>query len=187
MKTLRLQMQMTINGFVGGLDGRNDWMTWVPDEEFIAFMQSMLDTSDMLLLGRKTAEVIIKYWTQTANDNPAHPFAQRIVDIKKVVFSKTLEKSTWDNTTLANGNLADEIARLKKASGKDIMVFGGAAFVSSLVKEGLIDEYHFIINPTVMSQGLTIFDSLNGIQKLSPTQSKLYPGGKIVLSYKRSE
>jgi dihydrofolate reductase len=116
--------------------------------------------------------------------NPNIPFAKQIVSTPKVIFTKTLDKSTWNNTTLAKGNLAEEIANLKKQDGKDIIVVGGAGFVSSLIKEGLIDEYHLIVNPTAISSGMTIFNSLNGMQKFSPTQAKLYPGGKIVLSYK---
>ena len=116
--------------------------------------------------------------------DPDSPFAKKIVDIPKVVFTKTLDKSTWNNTTLAKGNLAEEIANLKKKNGKDIIVFGGAGFVSSLIKEGLIDEYHLIVNPTAIGSGMTIFNSLDRIQKFSPKQAKLYPGGKTVLSYK---
>ena len=187
MRKVKLQMQMTINGYVGGTNGENDWMTWNPDAEFIEFLNSLLDTSDTLLLGRKTAEGIIKYWEDTAINNPEHPFAKKIAALPKVVFTKTLDKSTWNNTTLAKGNLAEEIAGLKKSrhgGSKDILVFGGAGFVSSLIKEGLIDEYHLIINPTAMGNGMTIFNSLDRIQKFTPIQSKLYPGGKTVLSYK---
>jgi dihydrofolate reductase len=184
MRKVKLQMQMTINGYVGGPNGKNDWMTWNPDDEFMAFLNYLLDTSDILLLGRKTAEGIIKYWEDTAAENPAHPFAKKIAALPKIVFTKTLEKSTWNNTTLAKGNLAEKIGDLKKQNGKDILVFGGAGFVSSLIKEGLIDEYHLIINPTAMSNGMTIFNSLDGIRKFTPIQSKLFPGGKTVLSYK---
>lgn len=184
MRKLKLQMQMTVNGYVGGLNGENDWMTWNPDDEFIEFLKSLLDTSDTLLLGRKTAEGIIKYWKETAEKNPAHPFAKKITDIPKIVFTKTLDKSPWSNTALAKGNLAEEIAGLKKQNGKDILVFGGAGFVSSLIQEGLVDEYHLIINPTAMSRGMTIFNSPDRIQKFTPIQSKLYPGGKTVLSFK---
>jgi dihydrofolate reductase len=184
MRKLKLQMQMTINGYVGGLNGKNDWMTWNPDVEFTAFLSSLLDTSDTLLLGRKTADNIIKYWEDEAVSNPAHPFAKKIAAIPKVVFSKTVDKSNWNNTVLATGNIAEEIAALKTQSGKDIIVFGGAGFASSLIKEGLIDEYHLIINPTAMSDGMTIFNSIDGIQKFTPIQSKLYPGGKTVLSFK---
>ena len=184
MRKVKLQMQMTINGFVAGPNGENDWMTWNPDDEFIAFMCSMLDTSDTLLVGRKLADGFIKHWADTAEKNPAHPFAGKIAALPKVVFTKTLDKSTWNNTTLAKGDLAEEIADLKKQDGKDIIVFGGAGFVSSLIKEGLIDEYHLIVNPTAMSNGMTIFNLLDGVKKFNPTDAKLYPGGKIVLSYK---
>ena len=97
------------------------------------------------------------------------------MDIPKVVFTKSLEKSTWNNTTLAKA--------LKKQNRKDILVFGGAGFVSSLIKEKLIDEYHLIVNPTAIGSGMTIFNSLNEIRKFSPLQARLYPGGKTVLSY----
>jgi dihydrofolate reductase len=185
MRKVKLQMQMTINGYVAGPNGENDWMTWNPDDELIAFMNSLLDASDTLLIGRKlVTDGFIKFWEDALNKNPVPPFAKRIVDMQKIVFTKTLDKSTWNNTTLAKGNLAEEITNLKKKSGKDILVFGGAGFVSSLIKEGLIDEYHLIINPTAMPDGMTIFSSLDRIRKFSSTQAKLYPGGKIVLSYK---
>jgi dihydrofolate reductase len=184
MRRLKLQMQMTINGYVAGPNGENDWMTWNPDDEFLAFLVSLIDSSDTLVLGRKTAEGIIPFWEDMAKKNPVHPFAKKIVDIPKVVFTKTLDKSTWNNTTLAKEDIAEEIAKLKKQNGKDILVFGGAGFVSSLIKEKLIDEYHLIVNPTAIGNGMTIFNSLDEIQKFSPLQAKLYPGGKTVLSYK---
>ena len=175
---------MTINGYVAGPNGENDWMTWNPDDEFMEFINSHFDSSDTLLLGRKMADGFIKHWENAVDKNPDTPFAKKIVDIPKVVFTKTLDKSTWNNTTLAKGNLAEEIANLKKQNGKDIIVVGGAGFVSSLIKEGLIDEYHLIVNPTVIGNGMTIFNSLDRVQKFSPIETKLYPGGKTVLSYK---
>lgn len=175
---------MTINGYVAGPNGENDWMTWNPDDEFLEFLNSQFDSSDTLLLGRKLADGFIEHWENVVSSNTDHPFAKKIVDIPKVVFTKTLDESPWNNTTLAKGNLAEEIADLKKQSGKDILVFGGAGFVSSLIKEGLIDEYHLIVNPTAIASGMTIFNSLDGIQKFTPIQAKLYSGGKTVLSYK---
>ena len=184
MRKVKLSMQMTINGYVAGPNGENDWMTWNPDDEFLEFINSQFDSSDTLLLGRKLADGFIEHWENTAISNPDHPFAKKIVDTPKVVFTKTLDESPWNNTTLAKGNLAEEIANLKKQNGKDIAVVGGAGFVSSLIKEGLIDEYHLIVNPTAIGDGMTIFHSLDRIQKFSPISAKLYSGGKIVLSYK---
>jgi dihydrofolate reductase len=185
MRKLKLQMQMTINGYVAGPNGENDWMTWNPDNEFLAFLNSLIDSSDTILLGRKlVTDGFIKYWEDAAEKNPDTPFAKKITDTPKVVFTKTLDKSIWNNTTLAKGNLAEEITNLKKQNGKDILVLGGAGFVSSLIKEELIDEYHLIINPTAMSNGMTIFNSLDSVRKFTPIQAKLYPGGKTVLSFK---
>jgi dihydrofolate reductase len=185
MRKVKLLMQMTINGYVGQPNGENDWMTWNPDDQLLQFLNSHYDSSDTLLLGRKlVAGGFIKYWENAVDKNPDTPFAKKIVDIPKVVFTKTLDKSTWNNTILAKGNLAEEITNLKKQIGKDILVIGGAGFVSSLIKEGLIDEYHLVVNPTAISNGMTIFNSLDRIQKFSPIQATLYSGGKIVLSYK---
>ena len=184
MRKLKLQMQMTINGYVAQPNGKNDWMTWNPDDKLLEFINSLIDSSDTILLGRKMTDGFVKHWENAVRNNPDTPFAKKMVDTPKVVFTKTLDKSTWNNTTLAKGNLAEEIANLKKQNGKDIIVYGGAGFVSSLIKEGLIDEYHLIINPTAMGNGMTIFNSLDSIQKFTPIQSKLYSGGKTVLSYK---
>lgn len=184
MRKVKLSMQMTINGYVAGPNGENDWMTWNPDDEFMGFINSHFDSSDTILLGRKMADGFIKHWEGAFDKNPETLFAKKIVDTPKVVFTKTLGESTWSNTVLAKGSLAEEIANLKKQNGKDIIVVGGAGFVSSLVKEGLIDEYHFIVNPTAIGSGMTIFDSLDRTRKFIPTQAKLYPGGKTVLSYK---
>ena len=184
MRKLKLQMQMSIDGYVAGPNGEMNFMTWNPDDKLLAFMNSLLDSSDTLLLGRKMTDGFLKYWENAATNNPDTPFAKKIVDIPKVVFTKTLDKSTWNNTSLAKGNLAEEIANLKKQNGKDILVFGGAGFVSSLIKEGLIDEYYLIVNPTAIGNGMAIFNSLDRMQKFSPIESKLYSGGKTVLSYK---
>ncbi|MEZ5428972.1 MAG: dihydrofolate reductase family protein [Pyrinomonadaceae bacterium] len=184
MRKVRLAMQMTVNGYVAGPNGENDWMTWNPDDEFMAFINSHFDSSDTLLLGRKMAGEFINYWESALDKNPDTPFARQIVETPKVVFTKTLDGSNWNNTTLAKGDLAEEIAELKKQNGKDIAVVGGAGFVSSLIKEGLIDEYHLIVNPTAIGSGMTIFNLLDGVQKFTPIEAKLYSGGKTVLSYK---
>jgi len=184
MRKLKLLLQTTINGYAAGPNGENDWMTWNPDAELIEFMNSLYDSSDTILLGRKTADFFIDYWKGAFDKNPDTPFAKQIVEMPKVVFTKTLAHSKWDNTTLAKGNLSEEIGGLKKQNGKDIMVIGSPTFVSSLIKESLIDEYQLIINPTAMASGMTIFNSLDGIRKFIPVQSKLYPGEKIVMTYK---
>lgn len=183
MRKLKLQIQTTIDGYVARRGGESDWMTWNPDDQFVQFIFNMVDSSDTLLLGRKMANDFISHWEKTSISNPEHPFAKKMADIPKVVFSKTLENSTWNNTILANGDLREEITRLKNLDGKDIIVYGGAGFVSSLIKEGLIDEYYLIINPVAIGEGMAIFSSPGRTQKFSPIESRLYPGGKTILSF----
>jgi RibD C-terminal domain len=84
-------MQTTINGYVSQPNGEMDWMTWNPADEFLQFMNSHYDSSDTLLLGRKlVANGFIKHWENTAKNNPDAPFAKKIVDMPKIVFTKTL-------------------------------------------------------------------------------------------------
>ncbi|MGH7614964.1 MAG: dihydrofolate reductase family protein, partial [Gemmatimonadales bacterium] len=117
-------------------------------------------------------------------DSPEFSFAKKMVNTPKVVFTRTLEKSTWNNTTLATGNLADEIADLKKRTGKDLIVYGGAGFVSSLIEGGHIDEFNFFINPILINKGMRIFDLLRKRQSLSLMDSTAYASGVAVVRYK---
>jgi dihydrofolate reductase len=93
-----------------------------------------------------------------------YDFATRIVSAKKVVFTKTLDKSVWDKTELAKGNLTEEINKLKNQNGKDIIVYGGSSFVGALIKERLIDEFHFFVNAIALGKGVPTFDQLENWQ-----------------------
>ena len=102
---------------------------------------------------------------------------------KKVVFTKTLDRSEWDNTVLGKGDLVDEITKLKKQDGTDIIAYGGATFVSALIKQRLIDEFHLFINPTAIGNGMTIFKELDSKQNLTLVKSISFNCGIVVLNY----
>lgn len=106
------------------------------------------------------------YWAGVAanTDLPQSAFAKHIVAAHKVIFTKTLEKSVWDNAELAKGDLKKEVNKLKKQEGKNIMVYGGATFVSALIEAGLIDEYQLFINPTALGSGTGIFKKRTNLQ-----------------------
>jgi len=191
MRKLKLQVQMTVDGFVGGPNGGLDWMSFNWDDKIQKYVNELTDSVDTILLGRKMTDGFISYWTDVVA-NPADPqysFAREMVDKPKVVFTKTLDKSKWENTTIAKGDLAEEITKLKKSSSssdsgqvKDIIVYGGASFVSSLVKNNLIDEYHLFINPAAIGKGLSIFSTLNDQLNLKLVKSIGFGCG-IVLNY----
>ncbi|MBK9489981.1 MAG: dihydrofolate reductase family protein [Haliscomenobacter sp.] len=106
-----------------------------------------------------------------------------MVNITKVIFTKTLDKPFGKNTSLAKGNLADEMANLKNQNGKDILVYGGAGFVSSLIAGGHIDEFYFLVIPVMINKGMRIFDLLDQRQKLSLISATPYECGVTVLRY----
>lgn len=186
MRKLKLQMQISVDGYVAGPNGELDWMTWNADEGLIQFIVSLTDSSDTILMGRKMTDGFVSYWENVVNnqtDSPEHPFAQKMVSIPKIVFSKTVKTITGKNVFVENGDLVSAVNNLKNQTGKDIVVYGGAGFVSSLVKEGLIDEFNFFVNPVMINKGLRIFDKLDHRQKLISLGSTAYDCGVIVNRY----
>lgn len=185
MRKLKLQVQMSVDGYVAGPNGELDWMVWNWDDQLKDYVNKLTEPVDCILLGRKMTDGFIAHWaTVAANpDDPEYLSGKKFTNTKKVVFTKTLDKSEWANTDIANGDLVDEINKLKNQDGKDIIVYGGATFVSSLIKEGLIDEYHLFINPTALGKGLTIFKGLEERQDLILAKSTPYDCGIVVHRY----
>ena len=187
MRTLKLQMQITLDGFNSvGENDEQKWVTW--DLAGIKqYVVDLLDSSDTILIGRKLAVDFIPYWqdTFTKPDDPMYDFATRIVNAKKVVFTKTLTNSIWDKTEIATGELKGEINKLKNKVGKDIIVYGGSSFVSSLIKGGLIDEFHFFVNPIAIGKGVSAFEQLEDWQALKLRNSITCDSGIIILHYER--
>ena len=187
MRKLKLQVQVSVDGFVAGPKGELDWMVlgeW--DSDLEAYVYAFTDSSDTILLGRKMTEGFVNYWTDIVDNQPDSPeftFAKKMVDKPKVIFTKTLEESSWANTILAKGNLADEIDRLKNQEGSDMIVYGGASFVSSLIEAGLIDEYHLFVNPVALGRGMTIFGDLKEMLNLTLVKSQAFASGEVVLCY----
>jgi len=186
MRKLKLQVQVSIDGFVARPDGALDWMTWDWDDELKKYVIELTDSVDTILLGRKMTEGFISYWTDVVTnktDSPEYDFAKKMVNIPKFVFTKTLDKHNWKNTRLAKGNISDEVNQLKKRNGKGIIVYGGAGFVSSLIKNNLIDEYHLFINPTAIGKGLEIFKDVDSKLSLKLKKSTAFDCGIVVNQY----
>lgn len=180
MRKLKLQMQITVDGFVAGPEGQLDWMTWNMDEPLIGFINHLTDTSDTILLGRGMTSGFVNYWENVKPDSPEYAFAQKMVGYPKIVFSRTTKKVDGKNVRVENGPLVEAVNKLKAQPGKDIIVYGGAGFVSSLIESGLIDELHLFVNPVAIGQGLRIFSRRT---PLMLTGSVRYASGIVVDSY----
>lgn len=185
MRKLKLQVQMTVDGYIAGPNGELDFMVWDWDDELKQYVTALTEPVDCIVLGRKLAEGFIPHSAGVAADpgHPEHSAGIRFTDTPKVVFTKTLAGSVWENTDLAKGSLVDEITKLKKQTGRDIIVYGGATFVSALIKHGLIDEFHLFINPTAIGNGVTIFKELEHKQNLALVKASSFDCGIVVLHY----
>jgi dihydrofolate reductase len=192
MRKLKLAMQLSIDGFVADINGRTDWMVWawgnnwLWDDALRQYHTNLTLTSDCVLLsGNMAQEGFINHWANVASDaaNPQAAFAQPITNMQKVVFSKTINKPMWPNTVIAQGDMVTEVNKLKMQEGKDMIVYGGASFVSALISKGLIDEFHLFINPTVLGNGLSIFDNVGNNLNLNLVSATPYPCGVLVVQY----
>lgn len=186
MRKLKLQMQITVDGFVAGPNGELDWMSgWDADDELKNYETAIADSADTILMGRKMTDGFVNYWTKTAAnpDSPDYSFAKKMVDCPKVVFTKTLDQSPWANTVLAKGDLVEEVNSRKNQTGKDLLVYGGADFVSSLIRENLIDEYNFFVNPTAIGNGMPIFKNLENKLDWRLVKAKGFDCGIVLHCY----
>ena len=111
MRKLKLQVQITVNGFIAKPGGELDWMTWNWSDDIKAYVTDLTNSMDTIILGRKLAEGFIPYWADvSANpDHPEYDAGKIFTDTPKIIFSKTLNKSLWDNTTVVNGDFVSEI------------------------------------------------------------------------------
>ncbi len=176
-------MQISVDGFLAEPNGEEDWKVRDSDAKLWQVIDKLPDSCDTLLIGRKMAKKFIPHFESFDTSNPKYAFAKKMTSIPKVILSNTLKEPFGQNIKLANGTLADEIAELKNQKGKDILVYGGAGFVTSLIAGGHIDEFYFFINPVIINKGMRIFDLLNKHQKLSLISATPYACGVTVIHY----
>jgi dihydrofolate reductase len=183
MRKLRLQVQISVDGCIAGPNNEMDWLVW--DDKYIKYINDITESVDTIIMGRKMVDGFIPFWTEVMNkpDDPMNAIAKKMIEIPKIVFTKTINKSRWINTDIATGDLKDEITKLKNQNGGDIIVYGGVSFDSSLIKEKLIDEFYFFVNPVAIGNGKTIFKDLEMIQKLTLIESKVFDCGLVLLHY----
>ena len=186
MRKLKLHVGMSIDGCIAGPNNEMDWIDFTWNEKLREYEDELHEPVDTILLGRKMTNEFISYWSNVVNkpEDPEYTFAKKMMETPKIVFTKTLNKSEWPNTEIATGDLKDEITKLKsQEGGGDIIVYGGASFDSSLIKENLIDEFYLFINPVAIGNGKTIFKDLKEIRKLNLVESITFDSGTVLLHY----
>ena len=186
MRKLKLQMSMSLDGSVTETKGATGFK-W--SDELRSFSTENLIGVDDILLGRKTAEDFIPYWAEAAADpeDGDQEFGKLLTDIPKVVFSNELKTGKWENTTIVKGDIAEQVNALKSKKGKDIIVYGGISFVTSLIERELIDEFYLLVNPFAVGNEQTIFKSLKNDLQLKLEKCEPFACGTVLLCYSRQK
>jgi dihydrofolate reductase len=182
MARLLVFNSVSVDGFFTDLSGDMSW-AHRKDPEFEAFVSENASGGGILLFGRKTYELMESYWpTPMARQNDP-VVAERMNNLPKVVFSRTLGKASWSNTKLVKGDIAAEVRKLKKESGPDLVLMGSGTIVSHFAQEGLIDEYQLVLNPIVLGKGRTLFEGVRDPFSLKLTRTRAFGNGNVLLCY----
>ena len=170
----------SLDGFFEGSNKELDWV--VTDEEFFEYARGLLRGTDALLFGRATYQHMANYWPSA----PADEIADKMNNLPKIVFSKTLKKVDWNNSRLVESNVEEEVSRLKGQPGKDMVIFGSAMLASSLLQWGLVDEYRVILQPVLLGSGSPLFRDITERIRMKLMSAKSFGSGVVLLSYQRA-
>jgi dihydrofolate reductase len=182
MRKLSVFNAISLDGYF--TDAKGD-MSWAhkEDAEWQAFAAENASGGGALVFGRITYEMMAAFWPTPAAFEANAVVAERMNNLPKIVFSTTLEKSSWNNTTLIKGDIAAEMRKLKDETGPDMVIMGSGTIVAQLTEARLIDGYQIVLNPIVLGSGRTMFDGVHERRGLRLTQTRPFSNGNVVLSY----
>ena len=173
---------VSLDGFMARPNGELDW--FVVNEEFFDYANDLIKKVDTILYGRVTYEGMARYWPTVTS--PDDIMAERINNLPKLVFTKTLKSVSWgdyNTVRLAKDSLGDEVTKLKQQAGKDIVIYGSGNIASQLTQLGLIDEYQLVVCPVVLGKGLPQFRNIDPSIKLKLLETTPFKSGSILLKY----
>jgi dihydrofolate reductase len=166
----------------GVMESPEEWAFSYSNDEMEEANAAGMAASDAMLLGRVTYQEFASYWPY--QDSADQPFTDYLNNTPKFVVSTTLEAPLeWQNSTLIKGNVAEEIAKLKRQPGKDIAILGSGTLVRSLLKDGLLDELRLMVHPVVLGGGKRLFEEGGDQKGLKLVDSKTFSTGVLYLTY----
>lgn len=178
-------MHTSLDGFVAGENGEMNWIH--VDEALFDFVGTMTDKADTALYGRVTYEIMQSYWPTAAEQPNASKHdkehAAWYKKVSKIVLSKTLKEEGLDHTRVISEQLSENIHRIKKEEGKNILIFGSPSASHSLLGESLIDEFWLFINPILLGNGIPLFKGITEATQLKLLETKIFESGVIGIHY----
>jgi dihydrofolate reductase len=164
----------------GKIDALPEWVAPHDSDAVAGYHSDLLANSDGLLLGRTTYEIFAAIWPPRAGNLA---YGDKINSMAKHVASTTLTDLKWENSHLIAGDVAEGVAKLKEQPGQDLVVYGGRAFLRSLLEHDLIDEYRLLVHPVVLGKGPSLFDDVTRRVNLELVDTTVIPPGVTVLTY----
>jgi dihydrofolate reductase len=175
---------VSLDGYFTDASGDMGWAhNAAADAEWNDFVAGNASGGGPLLFGRVTYELMASFWPTPMAIRSMPVVAERMNNLPKIVFSGTLERASWNNTTLVKDDLAATVRRMKHESGENMAILGSGSIVSQLAQEGLIDEYQIVVKPVVLGAGRTLFDGLTRRLTLKRTRTRAFGNGNVVSYY----
>ena len=188
MKRVVLQEFVSLDGFAAGPNNSVDFIpaSMEDDTSFGDEQGALMDRTDTLLLGRVTYGMFAGFWPNVTQ-GVEQPFADKFNGLSKIVFSNTLDHAPWGKWgegRVVRGNAVDEVKRLKKESGKDMLISGSISLAQSLIDKGLVDEYRLVVCPVVLGKGRPLFRDNGGPVQMQLVDAKAKDRGAVSLVYR---
>ena len=171
----------------GYIVGPKEDMSWVMNnfnEEMGRYAGNLMESMDMVLLGRITYQIMAGAWPNMTEEQS--PGADRMNSTPKVVLSRTLDKAPWgryEPATIIKDNVEQRIEELKQKPGRNIVIYGSANMVQGLTRMGLIDEFQLLIHPIFLGDGKPLFTKMGQPTNLRLVRAQTFGNGVDVLCY----
>ena len=187
MRKITMLNRVSMDGFFASLNEATWGMDWfIADPEIDRVVHADAGQSGTLIAGGITYRGFEKSWVPFLKDPNAPPqmraVAEELTGMTKLVFSKTLKTTTWENTRLYDGNLIEEIRKQKQAPGEHMLILGSGTIVQQLSQERLIDDYFFILTPVIAGTGKPLFKDVRQLS-LKLIENKSFSSGNVLLHY----
>ena len=185
MRKLVLFMHVSLDGFAADPNRQLNFLSY--DEELMQYADEVVKTVGSPVYGRTTYQLMESYWptilTKPNAGKHALDHAQWVENIPKIVFSKTLNEVTWNNTRLIKDNIAEEAKKLKELPGKDLVIFGSPGLAATFMDLDMIDEYKLTVHPVILGNGISVFKNNTTKSSLKLLDTKTLKSGVVTLHY----
>lgn len=184
MRKLSSFIQVSLDGYYADADGDMSFAQKDPaDAEWNEFVSGNASGGGALMFGRATYEMMARFWPTPAAAQAMPAVAERMNALPKFVFSRTMEKAPWANTTVLNGPVGTQMRSLKAERGPDITTLGSGMLVAALAEEGVLDTLQIVVCPVILGGGKHLFAGLEGRCDLKLIGTRTFKNGSVLLDY----